>query len=317
MSAIRMSEAEYAERQAKRGKSSCKPNRVCEQCGAQFYAPPVLVRRGGGRFCSYICRGLATRGESNPNYSRVKQTCLACGSMFEIPVCRANQGRGKYCSKVCLAKGKEPKPSVCACCGKEYLGKNEKYCSKACYSAANSGAGNWNWGGGRPTLTCEGCGKEYQKSPASHGVVCSQRCWGLIMVKRQREKTYSSGRGGKRADLGNQYFRSRWEANYARYLNWLIDQKQIASWQFEPDTFEFEPIKRGNRFYTPDFKVFDLDGSHSYHEIKGYMDSDSATKLRRMAKYFPQEKLVLIDKPVYQGIARTMAPLLPNWEHGK
>lgn len=46
--------------------------------------------------------------------------------------------------------------------------------------------------------------------------------------------------GGKRC-----YFRSKWEANYARYLQWMKDQGKIAEWEHEPETFWFEAIKRG------------------------------------------------------------------------
>lgn len=95
------------------------------------------------------------------------------------------------------------------------------------------------------------------------------------------------------------YFRSKWEANYALYLDFLVDHKQIQKWEYEPDTFMFEQIKLGTRSYTPDFKVFNNDGSHEYHEVKGYMDSKSKTKLRRFAKYYPNERLVLIDSSMY------------------
>jgi hypothetical protein len=121
-------------------------------------------------------------------------------------------------------------------------------------------------------------------------------------------------RGGKRSDLGGRYFRSGWEANYARYLNWLIEKKQILKWEFEPDTFEFHKIRRGSKFYTPDFKVFEIDGSYAYHEVKGYMDSRSATKIKRMRKYYPNEKLIIVDSPAYRSIAKQMKNILPGWE---
>ena len=40
-------------------------------------------------------------------------------------------------------------------------------------------------------------------------------------------------------EVGNQrcFFRSRWEANYARYLEWLCSIGQIAKWEHEPQTF--------------------------------------------------------------------------------
>ena len=34
--------------------------------------------------------------------------------------------------------------------------------------------------------------------------------------------------GGKREDLGGLYVRSAWEANYCRYLSWLIEQGEIT-----------------------------------------------------------------------------------------
>ena len=123
------------------------------------------------------------------------------------------------------------------------------------------------------------------------------------------------GRGGKRDDLDGLYLRSSWEANYARYLNFLLAHDEIVSWEYEPDTFEFEGIKRGTRFYTPDFKITNTDGSVEYHEVKGYMDARSKTKLKRMAKYHPDIKIVLINKPVYYAIARDIASFIPEWEH--
>lgn len=100
------------------------------------------------------------------------------------------------------------------------------------------------------------------------------------------------------------YFRSGWEVVYARYLEWLLQSGEIKKWQYEPDTFWFEEIKRGVRSYLPDFKVFNKDGSFEYHEVKGYMDSKSVTKLKRMTKYYPEVKMVLIDKGPYLEVKK-------------
>lgn len=127
---------------------------------------------------------------------------------------------------------------------------------------------------------------------------------------------YSSARGGKREDLSNQYFRSAWEANWARYLTWLKSIGEIRAWEFEVVTFEFAKIKRGTRFYTPDFKVTNKDGSVEYHEVKGYMDQRSATKLKRMAKYYPLTRIVLIDKAAYSSVAKKVSGLIAGWEKG-
>ena len=122
------------------------------------------------------------------------------------------------------------------------------------------------------------------------------------------------GRGGKREDLGGLYVRSSWEANYARYLQWLVGQGEIASWEYEPDTFEFEAIKRGTRFYTPDFKITNNDGTIEYHEIKGYMDDRSRVKLKRMAKYYPDVPLMVIGKDAYYAIMNDVRGFIPDLE---
>ena len=124
---------------------------------------------------------------------------------------------------------------------------------------------------------------------------------------------YSRTRSGKRADLDNRFFRSAWEANYARYLNWLMAQGQIASWEFECHTFVFHGITRGVISYTPDFKVYDNDGAYEWHEVKGWMDDKSKARLKRMAKYYPDEKIVLIDRKAYGAIAKWRA-VIPGWE---
>ncbi len=122
------------------------------------------------------------------------------------------------------------------------------------------------------------------------------------------------GIGGRRADLDNRYFRSAWEANWARYLNWLLQIGEIKAWEYEPETFEFMQIKRGTRFYTPDFKITNKDNSTEYHEVKGYMDAQSSTKLKRMARYYPDVRLIVIDKEAYRAVAFQLSARLPHWE---
>lgn len=107
-------------------------------------------------------------------------------------------------------------------------------------------------------------------------------------------------------ELGNKkyFFRSQWEMNYARYLNWLMEKKEIKNWEYEVDTFWFEKIKRGVRSYTPDFKVFENNGKVVYHEVKGWMDQKSKTKLDRMKRYYPEIEILLIDEPQYKSLKK-------------
>lgn len=110
------------------------------------------------------------------------------------------------------------------------------------------------------------------------------------------------------------YYRSRWEANYARYLQWLKENGQLLDWQHEPETFWFEEIKRGVRSYLPDFKVTENNGAVVYHEVKGWMDDRSRTIIKRMAKYHPAVKLIVIDAKQYRALQKQLHRLVPGWE---
>lgn len=114
--------------------------------------------------------------------------------------------------------------------------------------------------------------------------------------------------GGKR-----NYYRSQWELNYARYLEMLKSLGEIKEWEHEPDTFWFEGVKRGTTSYLPDFKVTENNGSIAYHEVKGWMDAKSKTKIRRMAKYHPDVKLIVIDSKAYKALERQVKGLVDGW----
>jgi len=122
---------------------------------------------------------------------------------------------------------------------------------------------------------------------------------------------YSRGKMGTREDLGI-YVRSSWEANFARYLNWMKAEGSIKKWEYEADTFDF-PIKRGVRSYMPDFKVWENDGSIIYYEVKGWMTQRGATAIKRFRKYYPEQTLILIEKKEYNAISKWKSLFL-NWE---
>lgn len=85
---------------------------------------------------------------------------------------------------------------------------------------------------------------------------------------------------GKRADL-NQFFRSNWEANVARWFN-----HQGKSWSYEPKVFSFleHGIKRGTVSYCPDFLAGAL-----WIEVKGMLDPRGKTAIKRFKRYYPKE----------------------------
>jgi len=108
------------------------------------------------------------------------------------------------------------------------------------------------------------------------------------------------------------YFQSKWEVNVAHWLEWMKCNGTILGWAYEPKCFWFEGIRRGVTSYTPDFRVDETDGTQTFIEVKGYMDPKSRTKLKRMAKYFPDVKVDVFDTAVYKGI-KNMAGCIPGW----
>jgi len=87
-------------------------------------------------------------------------------------------------------------------------------------------------------------------------------------------------KGGYREDL-KQYFRSKMEANVARYYKYIREWYIYEYWEFE-----FKGIKRGSRFYKPDFF---LAAVNRWVEVKGWFNPSDKTKLRRFKKYYPEE----------------------------
>lgn len=125
----------------------------------------------------------------------------------------------------------------------------------------------------------------------------------------------SSWKAGWRIIGGiKKYYRSRWEANYARYLEFLKEHNEIKSWKHESKTFWFEKIKRGCRSYLPDFEVILNNESIEYHEVKGWMDDKSKTKLKRMKIYYPEIKLKLIDSEWFRYNTKTLKNIIKDWE---
>lgn len=87
-------------------------------------------------------------------------------------------------------------------------------------------------------------------------------------------------------------YRSKWEADYARYLESLQHAKLIADFEYEPEKLE---IGVGAK-YTPDFRVTRLDGSREWREVKGYRREAAMVRIKAAALRFPGDRFVLVTK---------------------
>ena len=142
----------------------------------------------------------------------------------------------------------------------------------------------------------------------------NSRKGGLTTISRHGWNCSNSwARGGYREDIGL-YVRSSWEANFARYLNLLVERGDIMRWEYEPRRFYFSGIKRGTTSYLPDFCLFFRDGHYEWVEIKGYMTPKSKTAIKRFLQRYPDEILVIIDRVEYKRIKQEFGSAIPEWE---
>ena len=88
----------------------------------------------------------------------------------------------------------------------------------------------------------------------------------------------------------------------------------IVSWEHEPVTFWFEKIKRGVRSYKPDFRIVEEGKEPYFIEVKGWMDPQSKTKLKRMRIYHPGVIVDVIDSKRYAVIKRQLQNVVAGWE---
>lgn len=116
----------------------------------------------------------------------------------------------------------------------------------------------------------------------------------------------------KRDDSREIYVRSGWERNWCAYLDWLLSLGEIIRWEYEAQEFEY-PVKRGTRFYKPDFRIVNKDGSVVWNEVKGRWTQKARTQVNRFRKYFPEHKLIVIDREAYKAVEK-MKDLIPKWE---
>lgn len=107
---------------------------------------------------------------------------------------------------------------------------------------------------------------------------------------------------GKRKDCDNLFFRSAWEADVYRFAKYCQQNhlwfqsigRIISSIEVEPHTFTYTQFghRHGTIAYTPDLKISGPE-SYIWVEVKGYMDAQDKTRIRRLKKYYPNEFAVL------------------------
>lgn len=255
----------------------------------------TLIGRTKSNICRYAKRNALTN--KSRKIERVAQ-CMVCKTEFMNTGSAEN--RRRFCSRGCLSKNMSLKRKEAL---EKYghpkgmYGKHHTDQNKARQS--DFASNHWK------------CMTDQEKNDKTLKTMKTKEKNGTLITIR----TKTTWKQGWREIGGiNKYYRSRWEANYARYLEFLKKQGVIVRWEHEPETFWFEAILRGVRSYLPDFRVTELNGEIVYHEVKGWMDDRSITKLKRMAKYHPKVKIIVIDESWFKANSKKIKPLIPDWE---
>jgi hypothetical protein len=169
----------------------------------------------------------------------------------------------------------------------------------------------------KTSIVCLKCGDKNGKKPA----------------KRTATQNYTSIKGGVRKDIHpTYYFRSAMEANFARILQYINQE-----FKFEEKKFTFEGYKNKPFSYLPDFYVKGKRGGKfksGWYETKGWMKTESMSKLRRLRKHYPKEAdkmtVVIYRKSdrmskefckkqglrylFWDDLRNEFEPLIPTWE---
>lgn len=120
--------------------------KTCLVCSKEFITYLNWIKRGGGKYCSHKCQGLAKR-------NKIVRICDVCGKQFEVKPSAIRHSGAKYCSHRCMWKGQkgQKKPSIqgnkapkwkdgrtliqkfCIDCGKKLGDHRSTRCQKCAY----------------------------------------------------------------------------------------------------------------------------------------------------------------------------------------
>lgn len=126
------------------------------------------------------------------------------------------------------------------------------------------------------------------------------------IAKNSNQKHPYRGKAGKREDLENVYFRSTWEANFARVLKLMR-----VEFQFEPKIFWLKRANGSEMSYTPDFYLPKTD---EYIEVKGRWFDDAKEKFDLFKEQYPHIKIKVVDSEKYKVYESRFKHQIEEWE---
>ena len=230
---------------------------TCSICDATFEKE---YKKRNAKTCGKKCSNILRQETRRKQHEPVDKQCDRCGETFQDT---SKKKQVSTCNPCISAKMVESR-----------LANNDgKYHSEEFFTSQRErqiAQGGW-----------QNCNTpEHRKSNSEY-----KTKW----IQEHPEWSGKRGNGGYREDLG-QYFRSEWEAAYARYLN-----DNNIDWSYEIYGF----ILSNEKKYLPDFYLPQTD---EWVEVKGWWDNKSLEKCNLFEADYPGETLVKIDKTNYNLI---------------
>lgn len=290
--------------------------KTCKQCGNKFSFEYEAKGSGSGNklrrsYCSIECKR-----EYNKKHGKslLTETCLNCHKEFKHYPSR----HVRYCSircrfdhkKIISEEKRKASVSECLICKKKCERVHYKYCSPECFGKSRIR---------RVTLNCDLCGKEFTRKLSEFDEkrvhVCSRKCQ-YIAQSCGLIKVHVNGRSGFRTDIPGMYFKSSFEADFARILNYF----QIE-FEFESKTFTVTLNNGKTRNYTPDFYIPSVD---VFIELKSCLPSASKFSKMMNSNFEAALKLnetgsilyIITMKSFYDFIkSKDLHCTIPNIEH--
>ena len=204
---------------------------------------------------------------------------------------------------------------LCMNCGKETSFNFAKrcynvFCSRKCSNMCN--IFNFRKGVHRKDLihTCKICSKEFY-SKSKNSIYCSRKCYSLDLDKnfnsskfclgQKNVNPHGHGKFGFREDL-NQYFRSTWEANFARILNLLG-----IKWEYEKNRVHLGSCSTVIDFWLPELYL--------NIEVKGARFGTRDRKLQLLYSQQPNFPIKVVDGEVYKTLTNMYKNSIVRWEN--
>lgn len=266
---------------------------VCETCN-RFFARVTRdinqAKKTGKqiRYCSKACHNRRPTKDGTPSGIFVELTCRTCGTGFVKSLAwiklQAEDGcRVQYCSRSCAPPPlKLPEDERDR--RREQRRIHKQHYRLVHFDPAAVFDGRW------PLRTCPGCAKTFHHQDNKRRY-CTAECY-------HRHHHNGQSKDGFRPDLGH-YVRSRWEANFARWL-----RLQGVPYVYEPRRFDL-----GSTTYLPDFETADV-----FYEVKGYMSDKAREKIERFRTLYPTKPLIVVGPDEYNEIRQQSECHIPEWE---